>query len=330
MLSTSNATQVSQIIFAGNFNLFFNSKLESDEGNSVYKNRFVTKLIELKDKYTLTDIWRIRNPYIKGYTFRQNDFSGFIQRCLDYIFISNSIQEYIDATDILLALSTGHSHNLISFCLANSEKKSADFWKFNNSSLLEENFTSNLEAFIKETKTKLNSEEILDPQVKQEFLKYEIRKYVTIFSKCRAKELRKSKADLEPKLKLLERSLDNDACVFEYNHCKKQLEKIFENISGGIRVRSRCQWYKEGEKSTKDFLNNKKLHSLQGKVRKIIVNSKEITSNSEIRKELRNSYKAFFKNYNSKPSSDHEEFLEKIDIPKLDICDKDLCDKDLS
>ena len=78
MLSTSNATQVSQIIFAGNFNLFFNSKLESDEGNSVYKNRFVTKLIESKDKYTLTDIWRIRNPYIKGYNFKQNDFSGFI------------------------------------------------------------------------------------------------------------------------------------------------------------------------------------------------------------------------------------------------------------
>ena len=78
MLSTSNATQVSQIIFARDFNLFFNSKLESDEGNSVYKNCSVTKLIELIDKYTLTDIWRIRNPYIKGYTFRQNDFSGFI------------------------------------------------------------------------------------------------------------------------------------------------------------------------------------------------------------------------------------------------------------
>ena len=42
--------------------------------------------------------------------------------------------------------------------------------------------------------------------------------------------MRKSKADLETKLKLLESSLDNDACVFEYNQCKKQLEKIFENI----------------------------------------------------------------------------------------------------
>ena len=142
--------------------------------------------------------------------------------------------------------------------------------------------------------------------------------------------MRKSKADLEKKLKLLESSLDNDACVFEYNQYKKQLERIFENISEGIRVRSRCQWYEEGEKSTKFFLNQEILHVLQGKVRKIIVNSKEITSNSEIRKDLRNYYKALFKNYNLKSFSDHEEFLDKIDIPKLDIGDKDLCDKDLS
>ena len=50
--------------------------------------------------------------------------------------------------------------------------------------------------------------------------------------------MRKSKADLETKLELLESSLDNDACVFEYNQCTKQLEQIFENISEGIRARS--------------------------------------------------------------------------------------------
>ena len=123
----------------------------------------MAKLIELKEKYTLTDIWRIVDPYVKRYILRQNHFSGFIQRRLDYIFISNSVQEYIDATDILPAISTDHSPILISFCLENSEEKSADFWKFKNSLLLEEVSTSILEEFIKKTRTKLNSEEILDP-----------------------------------------------------------------------------------------------------------------------------------------------------------------------
>ena len=53
--------------------------------------------------------------------------------------------------------------------------------------------------------------------------------------------MRKSKANLETKLKLLERILDNDAFGFEYNRCKK-IEKLFENISEGITVRSRWQW----------------------------------------------------------------------------------------
>ena len=83
----------------------------------------MTKLIRLKEKHSLTDICRNQNPYVKRYTFRENHFSGFIQRCLDYILISNSIQEYIDSTNILPALSTDHSPILISFCLENSQKK---------------------------------------------------------------------------------------------------------------------------------------------------------------------------------------------------------------
>ena len=229
MLSASNTTQVSQIIFARDFDLFFNSKLESDRGNLVYKNRSVAKLIELKEKYSLTDIWRIRNPYVKDIISRKiifRDLFSVAQITFSYLTVLKNTY----ATDILPALSTDHFPHLISFCLENSEEKSAGFWKFNSSLLLEENFAFNLEAFINETKTKLNSEEILDPQVKWEFFKYEIRRFVIKFSKCCAKEMRKSKADLETKLELLESSLDNDACVFEYNQCKKQLEKIFENI----------------------------------------------------------------------------------------------------
>ena len=56
----------------------------------------------------------------------------------------------------------------------------------------------------------------------------------------------------------MESSLDNHACVFKYNQCKKQLEKIFQSISEGIRIRSRCQWYEKSEKPTKYFSNQKK------------------------------------------------------------------------
>ena len=50
MLSTSSLTQDNQIIFAGDFNLFSNSKAERDAVNPLYKDRSVTKLIRLKEK----------------------------------------------------------------------------------------------------------------------------------------------------------------------------------------------------------------------------------------------------------------------------------------
>ena len=56
----------------------------------------------------------------------------------------------------------------------------------------------------------------------------------------------------------MESSLENHACVFKYNQCKKQLEKTFQSISEGIRIRSRCQWYEKIEKSTKYFSNQEK------------------------------------------------------------------------
>ena len=66
-------------------------------------------MIELTESFELCDIWRIRNPTEKCFTFRQNHISGYIQRRFDYFFVSNKLQESIKNTDILAYLSTDHS-----------------------------------------------------------------------------------------------------------------------------------------------------------------------------------------------------------------------------
>ena len=109
MLTKSHLSQNNNIICAGDFNLLFNIKLESYGGNPVFKKRSVGKIFELKETYNLTDIWRIRNPKAKQYTFRQKHVSGFLQRRLDYFFISNNIQEFILDTNIIPAISSDHS-----------------------------------------------------------------------------------------------------------------------------------------------------------------------------------------------------------------------------
>ena len=90
-------------------------------------------MIELIESFELCDIRRIRNPTEKCFTFRQNHISGYIQRRLDYFFVSNKLQESINNTDILASLSTDHSS--ISFTLRRSQitVKGKGLWIFNSS-----------------------------------------------------------------------------------------------------------------------------------------------------------------------------------------------------
>ena len=148
MLTKLRLTQNNNIICAGDFNLLFNIKLKSYGGNLVFKKRFVGKIFELKETYNLTDIWRIRNPKAKQYTFQQKHVSGFLQRCLDYFFIFNNIQEFILDTDIIPAISSDHSPILISFSKDKQNNKSSGFWKFNNLLLSDDIFKEELKQHI--------------------------------------------------------------------------------------------------------------------------------------------------------------------------------------
>ena len=88
------------IVLGGDFNVIFDISLESLGGNPCLKKKSIAKWIQIKEKFDLCDIWKIRNPKIKRFTFRQEHISGFIQRRLDYFFLSNLLQELVNKTDI--------------------------------------------------------------------------------------------------------------------------------------------------------------------------------------------------------------------------------------
>ena len=220
------------------------------------------------------DIWRIRNPKIKRFTFRQQHISGFIQRRLDYFFLSNLLQESVNKTDILAAFSTDHSPLLFSLKLRTDENRGKGLWKFNNSLSMNSDFQTKIKFHIKNTLETLEIEGINDLQVRWEFLKYEIRKFSIEFSKLQAQNTKKEKMFLENKLKKLE---NNTNCMenLEYIDCRNKLDKIYEQKINGIRIRSKCDWYEHGEKSSKFFLNLEKTRSTQSTIRNIIKNKKK-------------------------------------------------------
>ena len=84
-----------KVIFAGNFNLIFDKNLESPGGNPLLKKHSLSEIIKLNENFNLCDIWRVRNPHKKLFTFRQEHFTGIIQRRLDYVFVSNSLSNQL-------------------------------------------------------------------------------------------------------------------------------------------------------------------------------------------------------------------------------------------
>ena len=59
------------------------------------KKHSLSEIIKLNETFDLCDIWRVRNPHKKLFTFRQKHFTGIRQQRLDYIFVSNSLQESV-------------------------------------------------------------------------------------------------------------------------------------------------------------------------------------------------------------------------------------------
>ena len=108
---------------------------------------------------------------------------------------------------------------------------------------------------ISETLRMLEQDKITDKHLRWEFLKYEIRKFTIHFSKKCVKEENKDQNFLEKELKKLEKSLTNLQANEYYLGRKQKLQNIYTKKVNGIRIRSKCNWYENGEKSTKFFLN---------------------------------------------------------------------------
>ena len=63
---------------------------------------------------------------------------------------------------------------------------------------------------------------------------------------------------LENKIKTVEENLTNNENNEEYLKCKRDLNYIYDQKIEGIKIRSKCNWYEDGEKSSKVFLNLEK------------------------------------------------------------------------
>ena len=285
ILETIEDIQNKSVVLGGDFNAILNPSPDSEGDRPVIKNRTIAKLIQITENLDLCDIWRIRNPKRRPFTFRQHHSTGFIERRLDYFFTSNSFHKSTKTTDTLAAFSIDHSPITFFRCHLKEFPQGKGLWKFNKSLIKNENYREQMKTLIKHVLYNLDQHITVDPQFRWEYLKYEIRKFPIHFSKGITRNKKIERTNLENKLKTLENSpsfLNNPESIETY----EKLDKIYQEKTNGIRIRSKCNWYEHGEKSSKIFLNLENSRAVQNQIQNVLNDNIEINNQKDINKEL--------------------------------------------
>ena len=172
-------------IVGGDFNIILGHVLDGQGGNS--KRKDSGKIVE--DMYAeldLVDIWRMRNPTVTRFTWRQK--KPIIQRRLDYWLVSDSLQDDIDSVDIKTSIKSDHSAITLSINGLPDLEKGPNFWKFNsnliNNSAYCELLTTEYANWLEEFK------EVQDKRVLWDLITYKIRQQTIRYIKTKARERR--------------------------------------------------------------------------------------------------------------------------------------------
>ena len=181
-----------QIICGGDWNFVNDKTKDTYNCTQPPKLKSIAELTNITENHDLCEIFRIRNPDKKLYTFRANTPRRMSR--LDFYMISNSLQESIGKCEILNSVSSDHNPVLLSIKSPYDSKKNTAYWKFNTSLLKNNDFITELKTEIENMKANLNE---FEPQKKWELMKYKIRCFCIEFSKKIAKKRRDEFEKLE-------------------------------------------------------------------------------------------------------------------------------------
>jgi len=181
-----------EVIIGGDFNVILDADLDGTGGKPQVKES-CKQIDNLCSSFDLIDIWRIRNPDVKRFTWRQKN--PIVQRRLDFWLITSSFQEEVENVDIIPAIRTDHSAISMHINGIEEIRRGPSFWKF-NSSLLED------EVYIKLVTDKYSDwleegKDLQDPRVLWDFIKYKIRCETITYSKQKARNRREKLSALD-------------------------------------------------------------------------------------------------------------------------------------
>lgn len=240
----------SHIILGGDFNVSIDPLLDQKgyANDDIPNKKFRTELLEVLERFDLSDLWRIQNPKSNSHTWSR---SGHFSR-LDYFFSPNNFPGLLKTSDPKTVPFSDHRMVFLKI-RPSPPPRGKGFWKFKTSLLQNEDFCKEVIVAIE---VGAENAKDLSPQMRWEFIKLSIRESAMKFDKKRREEQNRLEAELETQLFTLEKDLYNSQEIQEENQViKRELYQIQLARTRESMIRSKVKWVGEGERPTKYFLN---------------------------------------------------------------------------
>ena len=240
-------------IVIGDFNLVLD--VELDRLNTYSNNNKAKEVLEdLMENYSLQDVWRVRNPDVKQYSWRKGGQRDVASR-IDYSLVSAGLDQKVEMVSYISSVKTDHRAVYLVVEVSPNERGTG-YWKLNTSLLVNSEY---IDMINKEIQKTIETTHLKKSKERWEILKKRIKKVSLNFSKKMSSENKLIVANLSEKVNEYEANfpLNEDEDKI-YIKTKEDLEDmIFEKVKGAI-FRSKVRWYEEGEKSTKYFFSLEK------------------------------------------------------------------------
>ena len=272
-----NIEDVGQLIIGGDFNLVIDPCL--DRHHSTHNNHdSVVILKEYLERKMLVDAWRLRNPDVKRYTWHRN--KQLTASCIDMIFVPCDLLDLIDDCEISPAVRTDHSYVDISIKITQTVR-GPGFWKLNNLFLVESEYCQgireSIEAAVQETPRS-------DPYEIWTAIKIKCTDFSKSYGRMRSKYLKNELDNLCKSKQFLQEELYNSVDSVDQNAIIEAIERIDNDIkthdlrkTNASMFRSRCNWVKNGEVSSKYFFNLEKRNYMSKNMRCVIRDTGEVS-----------------------------------------------------
>ena len=286
------------------------------------------------NEFNLCDIWRLKNPDSKLFTWRQRN--PLIQCRLDFWLISEFLVGNVSKISIDPSIKTDHSKISLSLSGENFSKRGPGFWKFNADLLTDKAYVETVKAVLLECDNKYQNME--NKNLKWDVIKCEIRGATVKFSKQKHKKerdkelnLKKEQLNLENLLSKAELDRDVDHLLQKLDSVKEDLQEIVDKQTRGAILRSHAEHCEGNEKNSKYFLSLEKRNFKNKCINKLYVKGVEISSESSILEEEKEFYENLYKSKeNVENYSGNTDFFREGVIPKLSEIEKDICESDIS